>query len=79
MDFHDHIKASLWQPLSMYQPNDHSSKRILMGMQPLPAPSFCQNHVVMTDVQQAGVDGDRWVVEKDGLLSHSAAEHSDCS
>lgn len=50
-----------------------------MGMQPLPAPSFCQNHVVMTDVQQAGEDGDRWVVEKDGLLSHSAAEHSDCS
>lgn len=33
----------------------------------------------MADVQQAGEDGDRWVLKKDGWLSHSAAEHSDCS
>ncbi len=32
----------------------------------------------MADVQQAAKDGDGWVLKKDGWLSHSAAEHSDC-
>lgn len=33
----------------------------------------------MDDALQAGKDGDGWVLKKDGYLSNSAAEHSDCS
>lgn len=47
-----------------------------MGVPFIPFTFFACN---LADVQQAGDNGDRWALKKDGWLSHSAAEHSDCS